>query len=142
MSQDNTAQPVPTITGDADGLSIRIPMKFKRRGGRRELVVPAVLGVQEPTERPAQEALAVALARAHLWLGLIESGKYLSISRLATTIGADRSYVSRIMRLTLLAPDIVEAILAGEEPSGLTLAKLVGKLPMMWEEQRKVFGFG
>lgn len=51
------------------------------------------------------------------------------------------SSVSRIIRLTLFAPDILEAILAGEERSGLTLARLVGKLPMLWEEQRRYFGF-
>ncbi len=49
----------------------------------------------------------------------------------------DRSYVGRVMRLALLAPDIVEAIVAGREPSGLSLERLVKKMPMVWEEQRK-----
>ena len=53
----------------------------------------------------------------------------------------DRSYASRIMRLNVLAPDIVEAILGGREPSGLSLAKLTQTLPILWHEQREMFDF-
>jgi hypothetical protein len=53
----------------------------------------------------------------------------------------DRSYVSRVLQLMLLAPDIVEAILDGREPSGLSLAKLTQTLPVLWREQRELFGF-
>ncbi len=53
-------------------------------------------------------------------------------------LGLDRSYVSRIMRLTLLAPDIVAAIVDGREPSGLSLERLVKGMPVIWEEQREI----
>lgn len=60
---------------------------------------------------------------------------------LAKRLNADHSYVGRIPRLTLLAPDIIEAILARREPSGLSLAKLTQTLPILWDEQRELFGF-
>ncbi len=84
-----------------------------------------------------QEPLLTALARAFHWQELIDSGKDASISDLAEALGLDRSYVSRIMRLTLLAPDIVDAIVGGREPSGLSLEKLVRGMPVAWTEQRK-----
>ena len=56
------------------------------------------------------------------------------------TLDVDRSYVGRIIRLALLAPDIVEAIVAGREPSGLSLERLVKGMPVVWEEQRNFIG--
>ena len=90
---------------------------------------------------PTQEPLITALARAFHWQELVDSGKYSSISDLADALGLDRSYVGRIMRLTLLAPDIVEAIVDGREPSGLSLERLVIGSPMGWAKQRRQFGF-
>ena len=85
--------------------------------------------------------MITALARAFHWQELIDSGKYSSISDLGEALGLDRSYVSRIMRLTLLAPDIVEAIVEGREPSGLSLERLVKEMPVAWAEQREELGF-
>jgi hypothetical protein len=59
---------------------------------------------------------------------------------LADRLELDRAYVRRLMNLTLLAPDLVEAILRGDEPSGLSLATLVETIPVVWEEQRRGFG--
>jgi hypothetical protein len=53
----------------------------------------------------------------------------------------DGSYVTRILKLTTLAPDIVEAIINGEEPNGLSLARLTLSFPAEWSEQRTSFGF-
>ncbi len=77
------------------------------------------------------------MARTFHWQDLVDSGKYSSITELADAIGVDRSYVGRIMRLALLAPDIVEAIVDGREPSGLSLERLVKRRPVVWEEQRE-----
>ena len=85
--------------------------------------------------------MITALARAFHWQELIDSGKYASISDLAEALDLDRSYVSRIIRLTLLAPDIVEAIVSGREPSGLSLERLVMSMPIFWAEQHRCFGF-
>ena len=116
-------------------LVIRIPMQLKKRGGRKEIIVPEGLPGTRPSKSPSQEPLVTALARAFHWQGLVDIGKYASISDLAEALGLDRSYVSRIMRLTLLAPVIVEAIVDGREPSGLSLERLVKGMPMVWQEQ-------
>ncbi len=116
---------------------IRVPMKFKTRGGRREIIVPEGLSGARPSKSPTQEPLLTALARAFHWQELIDSGKYASVTELAEALDVDRSYVGRIMRLALLAPDIVEAIVRGEEPGGLSLQRLVKRMPAVWAEQRE-----
>lgn len=80
--------------------------------------------------------LLTALARAFDWQELLDSGRYASITELAEALGLDRSYVGRILRLTLLAPDIVEAIAQAREPSGLSLERLTKGVAVSWEEQR------
>jgi hypothetical protein len=81
------------------------------------------------------------VARAYHWQELFLSGKYASVTELANQIGLDRSFVSRIMRLTLLAPEIVEAIMAGNEPDGISFKRLTAKpIPAIWSEQLKMLG--
>ena len=126
---------------EGDQIVIRIPMDLKRRCGRKEIIVPEGLPGTERPKSPSQEPLVTALARAFHWQELIDSGRYGSITELAEALGVDRSYVGRVIRLTLLAPDIVEAIVRGDEPSGLSLERLVKKMPMLWEEQRARFEF-
>ena len=87
-----------------------------------------------------QGAVVQALARAFSWLDAIESGAVSSVADLAKDLDMDNSYVVRILKLTTLAPDIIEAILNGEEPSGLSLARLVRTFPLDWERQRVLFG--
>ena len=130
----------PTIRVDDDGLVVHIPMKFKRRGGRKEIIVPQNAPMGDQPKSPAQRPLVVALARAFRWQELLETGKVASIASLARRLKVDCAYVSRILGLTLLAPDIVRAIMDGEEPSGLSLAKLTKPFPVLWEEQRREFG--
>ena len=95
--------------------------------------------VSNPMHPSHQEALVIAIARAHRWQKLLEEGKFESISDLAREIGLDVSFASRLLRLTLLAPDIIEAILMGEEPSGLSLTMLTKQLPVLWDKQQTVF---
>ena len=77
-----------------------------------------------------------ALVRAHRWKRLPEQNKYRSVSELAEAEGPTRSFVNRLLRLTLLAPDIVEAILDGRQPKALQLENLTRALPSAWDEQR------
>jgi len=130
----------PALVADGNHLVVRIPLQFKRRGGRKEIIVPAGLDVQDQTQPRANDALVLAVARAHRWKELLESGRYATIRELAADLGLDNSYVARILRLSLLAPDIVDAIVQGDEPDGLSLAKLVS-LPTTWHEQREHLGF-
>jgi len=129
----------PELIEEGGHLVARIPLTFKRRGGRKEVIN---LGGQsaEPARPPrTNKPLAVAIARAHRWMSIIESGQYASVAKMAAAMGMDMSYVARVLRLSMLAPDIVEAIMRGDEPSGLSLGQLY-RLPLVWEEQRQVLG--
>ncbi len=130
----------PTIRVD-DGVVVHIPMKFKRRGGRKEIIMPDNAQAFDGGTPNTQKPLVIALARAFRWQELLESGKVASIAALAKRLKVDRAYVSRILGLTLLAPDIVRAIMDGEEPSGLSLVRLTKPFPVMWEEQHQEFSF-
>jgi len=121
---------------------ISIPIKHKRRTRRKEIILPHGTGRESETRQPSyQEALVITLARVHRWKRLIEEGRFASITDIARTVGLDPSFAARLMKLTFLAPDIVEAILAGNEPDGLSLTVLTKRVPASWSEQRKMFGF-
>lgn len=86
-----------------------------------------------------QAAVIQALARAFSWAQILDQVK--SISELARNLEVGGSYVTRILKLTTLAPEIVEALINGEEPDGLSLARLTRSFPEEWSEQRIMFGF-
>ena len=100
------------------------------------MVTPMTDGVVPVTTR-ADPALVKTLARAFRYQRMLEQGRYASITELAEAEKLDRGYVGRLLHLTLLAPDIVEAILAGRQPEGLTLAVLAGGVPVGWDVQRR-----
>jgi hypothetical protein len=125
---------------EVETLTIRIPMRLQRRGGRKLIVTPE--GAADPARKPSHdETLVKALVRAHRWRRRIESGRARSITDLAEQEGVTDAYVCRLLPLTCLAPDIVEAILDGRQPKGLRLAELLGNGPLGWEEQRHTWGF-
>jgi hypothetical protein len=94
-------------------------------------------GSAVPTPKPSRdETLVKALVRAHRWRRKIESGKAKSITDLAEQEGVTDAYACRVLPLTCVAPDIVEAILDGRQPKGLTLAEMIGNGPLAWEEER------
>ena len=120
---------------EVDTLTIRIPMRLQRRGGGKLIMTPD--GAAVPPPKPSRdETLVKALVRAHRWRRRIESGQAKSITDLAEQEGVTDAYVCRLLPLTCLAPDIVEAILDGRQPKGLRLAELLGNGPVAWEEQR------
>ncbi len=130
-----------TISADGKTLVVHIPMRLKRWGSRTEIIAPPGAPDWVPPPPSPQQAILKALGRAHRWLKMLESGKVASMKELAEQENLDGSYVSRILRLTLLAPDIVAAILDGDQPEGLTLGDLMEPLPMLWSEQRVRLGF-
>jgi len=87
----------------------------------------------------ANRTLIEVIAKGRRWQEQLESGDYASIEDLAHAVGCDRTYVGRILRLTSLAPDIVEAILRGDGPDGLSLEKLRKNLPVRWDDQGLVY---
>ena len=129
---------VSTPIGE-NGLRIHVPMSLKRRGGRKEIVATEGLPRPRRSAPQAHSALVLAIVRGHRWKELLESGRHVSIDALAARMGVDSSYVGRHLNLALLAPDIVEAILTGQEPDGLSLEKLF-RLPLEWGEQRRALG--
>ena len=124
---------------ETGSIVIHIPFSLKRRGGRKEVIMPEGAPSASTTARHYVNPVVVALARAHRWAELLESGRFDSATGIAAAQGVDPSYVARIMRLTLLAPDIVESVLDGTAPDGISLEKL-HRLPAEWEEQRRMLG--
>ena len=136
-----TARPTLTLTGTGN-LRIHIPMHIRRMRGRKMIFAPQALDGGVPdSPSDVQGAVVQALGRAFSWSDAIEHGEFGSVTELAKALDMDNSYVVRILKLTTLAPDIIEAILNGEEPSGLSLARLIRTFPMDWEKQRVLFGF-
>ena len=124
---------------ELDTLTIRIPLRFQRRGGRKLIMTPE--GVTAPARKPSRdETLIEALVRAHRWRRKIESGQAKSITDLAEQEGVTDAYVCRLLSLTCFAPDIVEAILDGRQPRGLRLSEMLGNGPLHWGEQRARWG--
>jgi hypothetical protein len=123
---------------DGSTLTLRIPMRFQRRGGRKRIVAPDGNAIV-PTNKPQPDGTLVkALARAWRWQRMLDEGVYASVSEIGDAENISKSYVSRILRLALMTPDIVETILAGRAHGVLVLDQLEGPLPASWEEQRTV----
>ena len=121
---------------DGSTLVVRIPMRFQRRGGRKRIVAPDGSEIV-PTSKPQPDGTLVkALARAWRWQRMLDEGVYTSVSEVGDAENISKSYVSRILRLALLAPDIVEMILEGRSDQALMLERLERPLPASWEEQR------
>jgi hypothetical protein len=120
---------------DGSTLVVRIPMRFQRRGGRKRIVAPDGSEIVPSSKRQPDGTLVKALARAWRWQRGLESGEYGTLADLADAERISRSYVCRVLRLTLLAPDIVERILDGRPTAGL--AQLLKPFPVEWEQQRQ-----
>jgi hypothetical protein len=123
------------ISKDGRTAIVSISVSVLQRGGRKQILSPPGTTPWSPAPR-VDSALVEAVVRAHRWRQMIESGKYASSAELAKAEKVNDSYLSRILRLTLIAPDIIEAILAGCQPSTLQLNELLKPLPAAWDQQR------
>ena len=126
------------ISTDGSTLTVRIPLTFRRRGGRKLVVAPDGSESWAPPRPRVDNAMVKALARAHRWKRMLEGGEFATIQDLAAAEKINPSYLSRVLRLTLLAPDIVEAILDGRQPAGLQLDALLKPFPAEWEWQATI----
>jgi ParB-like chromosome segregation protein Spo0J len=120
-----------------DTLTIRIPIRLHRRGGRKRIVAPDGSELVRSSKPQADGTVVKALARAWRWQRQLDEEFYSSVSDIGEAEGISKSYVSRILRLALLAPDIIEAILGGRTDQSLMLERLERPLPAGWEEQRR-----
>ena len=134
-----------TLSQDGQTLTVFVPINFRKRGGRKLIIPPA--GAPEPVYSPPQpktdSTLVKALARAHRWKKMLDSRRFASIRELADAEKLTDSFVGNLLRLTLLAPDIIETILDGRLPKGIGLADFMKPWPGVWEEQReRLHGLG
>ena len=113
-------------------VTLHVPFHIVKRGGRKEMQLPE--GATQP--RRTDNTLVKALARAFRWKRMLESGEFASISELAEREGIAFTYMARLMRLSLLAPEIVDAIMEGRHPESVTLANMMDPFPLDWKEQR------
>lgn len=116
----------------AETVLLHVPFRITKRGGRKEMVLPP----GAPTQRPRVDtALVKALARAFRWQRMLDSGEFATIKELAEREKIASSYLTRVLQLTLLAPDIVEAILDGRQGAEMTLARIMEGFPTEWSRQ-------
>jgi hypothetical protein len=118
-------------------LTVRVPISIRRRGGRKLVLAPDGAEVTAaPIARHVDNAMVKAIARAFRWRDMLESGEYTTIREIAAAEKINETYVGRVLRLTLLAPGLVEMILCGRQPAEVTLAVLMRPFPVDWREQR------
>ena len=125
------------LTGDGRSVTVRVPISIRRRGGRKLVLAPAGAHVTTaPLGRRIDNAMVKAIARGFRWREMLENATHSTIAEIAAAEKINESYVGRVLRLTLLAPDIIEAILGGRQPAEMTLAALMRPFPVEWEAQR------
>ena len=117
-------------------VTLHVPFRIVKRGGRKEMRLPAGAALS----RQADNALVKALARAFRWKRMLDSGEFTTVGELAEREGISISYLTRVLRLTLLAPEIVEAILDGQQGPEVTLARVSKPFPLEWSEQYDAVG--
>jgi hypothetical protein len=127
-----------TVSTDGETITVHIPMKFTKRGGRKLVVTPD--GAEWAPRPRVDNAMVKALARAIRWRKMLDEGIHATIEDLARAKRVAPSYASRILRLALLAPEIVEAILDGRQAAELQLDDLTEAFPLDWVGQRSSFG--
>lgn len=127
----------PDVIEASDGrLTLSVPIQIKRRSGRKLVTLPTGETTKARPWDTAATPLQLALARGHRWLAMLVSGEAKSLKEIAALEGIDNSYVSRMVNLTTLAPDLVAAILDDAMPNHITLFDLAVDPPALWDEQR------
>jgi len=129
-----------TVSADGETITIHIPLTFRKRGGRKLVVTPD--GAEWAPRPRVDNAMVKALARAFRWRKMLDEGEYGTLEDLARAKAVNATYVSRTLRLTQLAPDIIEAILDGRQPAGMGLDDLLAGFPLEWEGQRNYLAIG
>lgn len=127
------------IPDNEQTINVRIPMRFRKRGGRKMIVAADGVAADVLPRARIDNALIKAVARAFRWRRLIDTGVYASAEEIARKEKIALSYVFRILRLTMLSPEIIESILDGTQPHGLSLSSLSKPWSLNWREQKKHF---
>jgi hypothetical protein len=123
-----------TVSADGQTITVHIPLTFRKRGGRKLVVMPD--GAEWAPRPRVDNAMVKAVARAFRWRKMLDEGVHATLEDLARAKGVHSTYVSRVLRLTLLSPEMVEAILDGRQPLQLQLDDLLEAFPLDWGGQR------
>jgi hypothetical protein len=119
-------------------VTIKVPFAVRKSGGRKLVLAPD--GAPVPPLAPQVDStLLKAIARAFRWQKMLETGQYATIKEIAKAEKINQSYVSRVLRLTLLAPDLVEALLHGRQNSTMSLHDVMKPFPIEWDRQDERF---
>ncbi|WP_245430793.1 hypothetical protein [Rhodoplanes roseus] len=130
----------PKIMDDGRTVTVRVPISIKRRGGRKLVLAPTGASLTSVSvHRRIDNAMVKAVARAFRWRGMLEGGECSTVREIARAKRINEAYVGRVLRLTLLAPEIVETILNGRQSSELQLETLMKRFPVEWRAQREAF---
>ena len=120
-------------------ITVRVPLSVRQRPGRKTIVTPDGQA-HAPTRVRSDPALVKALARAFRWQRMLDEGRYGSVSEMARAERIERGYLGRVLRLALLAPELVQAVLNGTQGVELSLPRLLEGVPVVWGEQRAIAG--
>lgn len=131
------------IKSDGRTITVRVPISIRKRGGRKVVLAPdgTLVTTQRLVFQHVDGPMQKAIARSFRWREMLESGKHSTIKEIAKDEEINESYIARVLRLTLLAPDIVASILRGDQPGAITLATLMHPLPVLWADQDTELGF-
>jgi hypothetical protein len=131
----------PHPTADGRTVTVGVPISIRKRGGQKlVLAADGTINTWAPPSRRIDNAMVKTLARAFRWREMLEDGTHATIAEIAAAEKINGSYVSRVLQLTMLAPDIVEAILGGRQPAGLQLDHLLRRFQVEWRAQGNGFG--
>jgi len=125
----------PTLSKDGRTITVRIPITLRHQGGRKQVVTPAGATPWVPARTRVDSTLVKAIVRAHRWRDMLESGDHATVRDLAKAEAINESYLGRVLRLTLLSPTLIEAILEGRQPANLELDDLFQQFPIEWDRQ-------
>jgi hypothetical protein len=125
----------PSLSKDGRTMTVHIPITLRHQGGRKQVVTPPGATPWIPTPSRVDNTIVKAIVRAHRWRDMLESGRHATVRDLAKAEAINESYLGRILRLTLLSPAIIEAILEGQQPPALELDDLLKQFPVEWDNQ-------
>ena len=120
-------------------VTVTVPFAIRKRGGRTLVITPDGIAAAPTPRSRVDSALLKALARGFRWRKLLEKGDFSTIEEIAKAENINPSYISRVLRMTLLAPETVEEILAGRQPEGLTMSRAMQPFALDWGQQRQDF---
>jgi hypothetical protein len=129
----------PDLTTGGQTVTVHVALSFHKRGGRKLILTRDGTKPPPPPRLRIDNAMVKAIARAFRWRKQLETGAHASVAEIAMAEKINESYGGRILRLTLLAPDIVEAIVNGRQAPQITLAVLMMPFPAEWENQSRTF---